>query len=276
MNPASVDAVSHLELVGVTCRFGGLTAVDDLSVAIARATVHGVIGPNGAGKSTAFNLISGLTPVSAGRILLEGRDITRLSIERRVGHGICRTFQVPRLFEEMTTLETVMVGRHRHGRVGIFGSIVSLGAKLREEKAIQADAQALLAAVGLEREGATEVRHLPYGKRRLLEIGRALATEPSVLLIDEVTSGLNPVETEAVGALIRRLVAGGLTVVLVEHDMRFIMGLCDRISVMNFGAKIAEGTAREIVADDAVITAYLGRPTRARGRRPSNRQGIAT
>jgi branched-chain amino acid transport system ATP-binding protein len=276
--PTQDDAVtsSYLELIDVTRRFGGLTAVDGLTCAVTRGTVHGVIGPNGAGKSTAFNLISGLTPVSSGRILLDGRDITRLAIEKRVEAGICRTFQTPRLFEEMTVLETVMVGRHRHGRMGILGSIVSFGAKRREERAIEADAHRLLAAVGLERDAAADVRHLSYGKRRLLEIARALATEPSLLLIDEVTSGLNPVETEGVSELIRRLAANGLTVVLVEHDMRFVMNLCDRITVLNFGARIAEGTAAEIAIDETVITAYLGRPAGSRERRPPRRQGIPT
>ena len=249
-----------LELENVTRRFGGLVAVNALTMAVQPHTIHGVIGPNGAGKSTAFDLISGLTALSAGTIRLEGRDLTGLSVEGRVRAGICRTFQTPRLFEEMSVLETVMTGRHLHGRMGVFGSMFALGAKRRDEAEIAAESRRVLDQVGLREEADLRVADLPYGRRRLVEIARALATGPKVLLLDEVASGLNPVETEAVGRLIRNLVSGGLTVVLVEHDMRFVMGLCERITALNFGAKIAEGTPREIASDEAVIEAYLGRP----------------
>lgn len=251
---------SILELEGVTRRFGGLVAVNALTMAVRPRTIHGVIGPNGAGKSTAFDLISGLTAPSAGTIRLEGRDVTGLSVEGRVAIGLCRTFQTPRLFEDMSVLETAMTGRHLHGRMGVFGSMFALGAKRRDEDAIAAEARRVLDLVGLANEADIRVGDLPYGRRRLVEIARALATTPKILLLDEVASGLNPVETEAVGRLIRTLVAGGLTVVLVEHDMRFVMGLCERITALNFGAKIAEGSPQEIAGDEGVIEAYLGRP----------------
>ena len=249
-----------IELDGVTRRFGGLVAVNALTMAVRPRTIHGVIGPNGAGKSTAFDLISGLTAPSAGRIRLEGVDITRVPVEGRVAAGLCRTFQTPRLFEDMSVIETAMTGRHLHGRMGVFGSMFAFRAKRRDEAAIAAEARRVLDLVGLSGEADIRVGDLPYGRRRLVEIARALATDPKILLLDEVASGLNPIETDAVGRLIRTLVAGGLTVVLVEHDMRFVMGLCERITALNFGAKIAEGSPQEIAGDEAVIEAYLGRP----------------
>jgi branched-chain amino acid transport system ATP-binding protein len=250
-----------LELDGVTRRFGGLVAVNDVTMAVRPRTIHGVIGPNGAGKSTTFDLVSGLTTPSAGTIRLDGRDITGLSVEGRVAAGICRTFQTPRLFEDMTVLETAMTGRHLHGRMGVFGSMFAIRAKFRDEAAIMAEAWRVLDLVGLRDEADTLTGALSYGRRRLVEIARALASGPRILLLDEVASGLNPVETEAVGHLIRNLVAGGLTVVLVEHDMRFVMSVCEHITALNFGRVIADGTPREIAADEAVVEAYLGRPS---------------
>ena len=253
-----------LELHGVTRRFGGLVAVDALDLAITPGTIHGVIGPNGAGKSTTFDLVSGLTRLSAGRIAFDGRDITGLAIEARVAAGICRTFQTPRLFEQMTVRDTIMTGLHRHGRMGIFRSMFSLAGKHREERALEAAARRHIDQVGLAVErGAQPVSALSYGERRLVEIARALATGPKLLMLDEVTSGLNPTETAAVGKLIGTLVADGLTVVLVEHDMPFVMGLCDRITVLNFGARIADGPPATIAADPDVVGAYLGRPRTA-------------
>ena len=247
-----------LQLRGVTRRFGGLVAVNDLSMDVQPGVIHGLIGPNGAGKSTAFDLISGLTSVSAGQVFLNGEEITHLPAEQRVSAGICRTFQTPKLFDEMSTLDVVVTGRHLHTSIGLWGSLFSIRRKLGEERKATASAMGFLRAVGLEDEAHVPVVDLSYGERRLVEIARALATEPRLLLLDEVTSGLNPVETAAVGELLRGLARGGLTIVLVEHDMKFVMGLCERITVMNFGSKIAEGTPLEIVNNESVITAYLG------------------
>ncbi|MBP32402.1 ABC transporter ATP-binding protein [Methylobacterium sp.] len=263
-----------LELCGLTRRFGGLVAVRELDMRVAPGTIHGLIGPNGAGKSTAFDLVSGVTAASAGVIRFGGVDITRASVEARVAAGICRTFQTPRLFEAMTALETVMTGCHRHVPYGFLASVFSAGSKARAEAATEVQALTLLERVGLDRDARTPVARLSYGRRRLLEIARALATGPSLLLLDEVASGLNPVETTFVSDLVRGLARDGLSVVLVEHDMRFVMNLCERVTVLNFGARIADGTPAEIAADEAVIEAYLGRPrAQAASRRDRRRIG---
>ncbi len=249
-----------LELQRVTRRFGGLVAVREFDMVVRPGTIHGLIGPNGAGKSTAFDLISGLTPVTSGTIFLEGRDVTWTSVESRVAAGICRTFQTPRLFENMTALEVVMTGCHRHARSGLFASAFSLRKKARDEADIARQAYELLALVGVESQAHVVVSQLSYGPRRLVEIARALATRPKLLLLDEVASGLNPVETAFVASLIQKLRDDGMTIVLVEHDMRFVMGICDHVTVLNFGAHIAHGTPAEVVANEEVVAAYLGRP----------------
>ena len=263
MNKASA-VPPLLELRHLTRRFGGLVAVNDLTMAVTSGTIHGLIGPNGAGKSTAFDLISGLIAASDGDVILDGRTISGMPAEARVAAGICRTFQTPRLFERMSVLDTVKTGRHLHGSVGVFGSMFSLVRKRREEREIAAAAARFLDVVGLGDVAEASIADLSYGKRRLVEIARALATEPKLLLLDDVTSGLNPVETAAVGNLIEKLVSDGLTVVLVEHDMKFVMKLCERITVLNFGSRIAEGTPDEVARDEAVIAAYLGRTEEGR------------
>ena len=266
-------ATPILQLRNVTRRFGGLIAVNDVSMDIRAGSIHGLIGPNGAGKSTAFDLVSGLTALSSGTIVFDGRDISRRPVDERVAAGICRTFQTSRLFEKMTALEVVMTGCHLHGRTGIFGSMFSVGGKMRDEMQMAERARGLLDTVGLLAEAETPVAGMSYGKRRLVEIARALATGPKLLMLDEVASGLNPVETEAVAQLIRRLAADGLTIVVVEHDMRFVMSLCERVTVLNFGVNIAEGTPAEIVSNQQVIEAYLGSPrTNATSRRELRRQ----
>lgn len=252
-----------LQLRGVTRKFGGLIAVNRLDMEVAAGTIHGLIGPNGAGKSTAFDLISGLTPVTGGTLHLDGRDITRHRVEDRVRAGICRTFQTPRLFEKMTAHEVVMTGRHLLGTTGILGSMFSVMRKHRDEIAIAESALALLDFVGLRHEADDLVANMSYGKRRLVEIARALATAPRLLLLDEVASGLNPVETQVVADIIRRLRDQGITIVLVEHDMRFVMTLCSTITVLNFGQKIADGGPGEIASNQQVIEAYLGHPRQA-------------
>jgi branched-chain amino acid transport system ATP-binding protein len=255
-----------LQVEGVVRDFGGLRAVDGVDMAVHKGSIHGLVGPNGAGKTTLFNVIAGLYSVTRGRVVVSGTDVTRLAPEARVAAGLCRTFQTPQLFEDMTVFETVMAGCHRAGRIGVLGSMLRFGAKRRDEEQLSALATAQIEAVGLKAQRDVLARNLSYGQRRLLEIARALATGPSVLLLDEVTAGLNPSETDEVAALIRRIVSGSnATVVLIEHDMRFVMGLSERVTVLNFGRKLAEGTPAEIVNNEEVVMAYLGGKGRRNG-----------
>jgi branched-chain amino acid transport system ATP-binding protein len=251
-----------LQIDDVVCDFGGLRAVDGVTMAVRKGGIHGLVGPNGAGKTTLFNIVAGLYAPTRGRVVVAGTDVTRLAPEARVAAGLCRTFQTPQLFEDMTVLETVLAGCHRAGEVGIIGAMLRFGAKRRDEANLRERALGRIEAVGLTPQLNVLARNLSYGQRRLLEIARALATGPSVLLLDEVTAGLNPSETDEVAALIRRIVADNATVVLIEHDMRFVMGLSERVTVLNFGRKLAEGTPAEIVNNEEVIAAYLGRKGR--------------
>jgi len=247
-----------LNVDSITCRFAGLVAVDNLSFAVAAGAVHALIGPNGAGKTTLFNLISGLLKPNEGSIRLRDRDITALRPYARVALGLGRTFQNLRLFGEMTVLENVLAGRHVRLGVSWPAAVLRLGAARAEERAAIARARELLRFVKLEDHEDQLASSLAYGDQRRLEIARALATDPKLLLLDEPAAGMNPTETAALAALLQSLRGGGLTILLIEHDMNFVMGLCDRLTVLNFGRKIAEGTPGEIRVHPAVIEAYLG------------------
>ena len=248
-----------LVLTRVSKSFGGVRALSDVDLVVQEGTIWGLIGPNGAGKTTLFNVIAGVHRPSAGTIRLHGRDVTRLPPHAAVPAGLARTFQNIKLFAAMTALENVMVGRHCRTRAELLAAVFRPGWAVREEAEIESSARALLEFLGMADRAGEAAGALPYGQQRILEIARALATEPRILLLDEPTAGMTRQETEHLMEVIARIRARGLTILLVEHDMNVVMGLCDRISVLHFGRKIAEGPPAEIQENEAVVDAYLGR-----------------
>jgi branched-chain amino acid transport system ATP-binding protein len=252
-------AADLLVVDGATCRFGGVLAVNAVSFAVARGELFGLIGPNGAGKTTLFNLITGLTAPSGGHLRYRGQDITGLPPHRVAERGIARTFQNVRLFGELTALDNVMIARHVRTRSGLVGGVLGLRAARQEERETRARATALLALVGLADRTDEPARNFSYGDQRRLEISRALALEPELLLLDEPAAGMNAGEKRALSELIRSVRARlGLTILLIEHHVPLVMDLCDRIAVLNFGELIALGPPSEVQKNPAVIEAYLG------------------
>jgi len=247
-----------LEIVAITQRFGGITALEDISFKVNRGDITGVIGPNGAGKTTLFNIVTGLYSQTAGSVLLEGSDISRLPAEQLAARGLVRTFQNIELFGNMTVLENVMLGLHTRSRSGILACMGKMPWHLREEKRIRTEAHEWLEFCGITDLADQTAANLPFGRGRFLEIARAMAVRPVIMLMDEPAAGLNNRETNELAELIRKIRATGVTVVLVEHDMELVMDICDRIVVLNLGKKLAEGTPREIQENPAVIAAYLG------------------
>jgi len=249
---------SLLTLREVGRTFGGVRALDGVSFAVRAGAIHGLIGPNGAGKTTALNVISGLMRPTSGAIELGGRRVDRLPAYRIAGLGVRRTYQNIRLFPAMSAAENLIVGMHTLTRAPLWQRLIYAPAARREEAWAHERARALLGRVGLGRREAELARNLSYGEQRRLEIARALASDPTLLLLDEPTAGMNPREVEEVAHLIRSIAAEGSTVLLVEHNVALVMGVCERITVLDYGRVNAEGTPEQVSADARVIEAYLG------------------
>ncbi len=250
--------MSLLALDDVTIRFGGLTAVDSLNLEVKQGEILALIGPNGAGKSTVFNLITGIYKPTNGKIALEGKSLAGIQTHKIAEMGITRTFQTIRLFSELSVLDNVKIGAHCRGKAGLFQAFTRLPGMKREEAELKEKSMEALEFLDLAAKWEEKAKNLSYGEQRRLEIARALVSRPKILLLDEPAAGMNPQEKVVLVAMIRRIRETGITIFLVEHDMKLIMGISERIAVLDYGKKIAEGTPLEVRSNKAVIEAYLG------------------
>ncbi|HMD03284.1 MAG TPA: ABC transporter ATP-binding protein [Candidatus Baltobacteraceae bacterium] len=260
VSPDALAAREHglLEVRGLVKRFGGVVAVNGLDMTVERGHIHAMIGPNGSGKTTSLNVISGLYRADGGSVRFDGRELAGLAPHEIAALGIARTFQNIRLFARLSVLQNVMVGTHVHGHVNLASALWPFGATAREEAETRETALAFLDFVGLRDASDAEARSLPYGEQRKLEIARALALRPRLLLLDEPAAGMNPAETDALVELLYQIRDQGTTLLLIEHDMNLVMSISNTITVLNFGIHIAEGDAERVAHDPQVIAAYLG------------------